>query len=341
MSNGVLLVNLGSPASPAVPDVRRYLREFLMDERVLDLPFWGRFLLVYGLILPFRPKKSAEAYHKIWTPQGSPLIVTGRKVQQALQQRTGLQVELGMRYQQPSIAGGLLNLKNQGVTNVLVIPLFPHFAMSSYETAVERAKTVAARITPGLKLQFLPPYYQQPDYLQALADSAAPYLKNSYDHLLFSFHGLPERHLVKADPTGQHCLKTAACCQTSSPAHKTCYRAQCFKTVEGFVQRTGVTKYSTAFQSRLGRAAWIKPYTDEELARLAMNGVKKLLVICPAFVADCLETLEEIGIRGRQTFRAAGGQDLQLIPCLNDHPTWLATLAKWATLAQSDGERAG
>jgi protoporphyrin/coproporphyrin ferrochelatase len=326
---GVMLVNLGSPASPSVPDVRRYLREFLMDERVIDLPFWGRFFLVHGLILPFRPRKSAEAYHKIWTKEGSPLIVCGQKVRKELQQRLGLPVELGMRYGQPSIAGALLNLQKQGVSNVLVIPMFPHYAMSSYETAVERVKKVAARLTPELELKFLAPYYSEPEYLHALADSVEPYLRQDYDHLLFSFHGLPERHLLKADPTKQHCLQSADCCQIASPAHETCYRAQCYKTVEGFVKTTGVTKYSVSFQSRLGRAAWLKPYTDEELARLGTSGVKKLLVICPAFTADCLETLEEIGLRGRDTFLKGGGKELVLIPCLNAHPSWLAALLVW------------
>lgn len=326
---GVLLVNLGSPASPSVADVRRYLREFLMDERVLDLPFWGRFLLVHGLILPFRPKKSAEAYHKIWTAEGSPLIVYGRKVQKALQHRTGLPVELGMRYQQPSIAAALLNLQKQGVTDVRVIPLFPHYAMSSYETAVERVKYVSGRLTRGLNLDVRAPYFQEPDYLQALAESAAPYLRKDYDHLLFSFHGLPERHLRKADPTGKHCLQSAECCQTHNAAHTTCYRAQCFKTVEGFVKLAGVTKYSISFQSRLGREQWLRPYTDHEFVRLAQGGVKKIAVMCPAFVADCLETLEEIGLRGRETFLQAGGKEFQLIPCLNEHPSWLAALEKW------------
>jgi ferrochelatase len=305
------------------------MREFLMDGRVLDLPFLGRFLLVYGLILPFRPNKSAEAYQKIWTKEGPPLIVSGRKVQKELQRQLGMPVELGMRYQEPSIADGLLNLEKQGVSKALVVPMFPHYAMSSYETAVERTKKIAARLVPDMELKFLPPYYQEPEYLQALADSAEPYLRRDYDHLLFSFHGLPERHLLKADPTKQHCLQSPTCCHTASPAHQTCYRAQCYKTVEGFVKLAGVTKYSISFQSRLGRDAWLKPYTDEELARLAMNGVKRLLVMCPAFVADCLETLEEIGLRGRDTFFQAGGKEFKLIPCLNEHPSWLGALLTW------------
>jgi len=325
-NKGVLLVNLGSPDSPSVRDVRRYLAEFLMDERVIDLPWLTRFLLVHGIILRFRPKKSAEAYHKIWTPEGSPLVVTCRKVQVQLQQRLGITVELAMRYQNPSIAQALGNLQKQGVTELLVVPLFPHYAMSSYETAVTKVKQVQACVVPEMNLNVLAPYFAEPEYIQALVGSARPYLQKEYDHLLFSFHGLPERHLQKADPTGRHCLQSPKCCETPSQAHRTCYRAQCFQTVSAFVRAAGVSKYSVAFQSRLGRDQWIQPYTDQVLAGLPAKGIKKLLVMSPAFVADCLETLEEIGIRGRETFLQAGGQSFELIPCLNDHPEWVAGL---------------
>lgn len=326
---GVLLVNLGSPDSPSVPDVRRYLREFLMDGRVLDAPWPIRFCVVHFAILPTRPAQSAEAYHKIWTSEGSPLIVMGRRVQAELERRVRLPVGLGMRYQNPSIQSALESLREQGVDDLLVIPLFPHYAMSSYETAVVRVRELATKLAPAMRLDVLPPYYDDPDYITALAGSVAGYFKQNYDHLLFSFHGVPERHLRKSDPTGGHCLAQENCCDVDSPAHRTCYRAQCFKTVEAFVRREGVTKYSVAFQSRLGRDPWLKPYTDEEVTRLAADGVKKLLVLCPAFVADCLETIEEIGLRARETFLAAGGQELVLVPCLNDHPLWVDALEKW------------
>ncbi len=330
MKKAVLLVNLGSPDEPTVPAVRRYLREFLMDGRVLDVNWALRFCIVHFAILPQRPKQSAEAYQKIWTPAGSPLIVASRNVQAELRRRVGMPVELAMRYQNPSIASAVVALAAQGADSVLVIPLFPHYAMSSFESAVERVKEVAGQLAPGMKLQVQPPFYDAPDYLAALAGSAAEYLQRGFDHLLFSFHGLPERHLRKSDPTGRHCLAAPDCCEVDNPAHATCYRAQCFKTVAAFVRQAEVPagKYSVAFQSRLGRDPWLKPYTDHVLLELPSRGIKRLMVICPAFVSDCLETLEEIGLRGRDSFLEAGGKELTLIPCLNQHPLWLEALER-------------
>ena len=330
MSKGVLLVNLGSPDSPSVPDVRRYLREFLMDGRVLDVNWLARFCIVNFAILPSRPKQSAEAYQKVWTPAGSPLVAISRNVQAKLQPRVKLPVELAMRYQNPSIPEAVQRLEDKGVDHLLLIPLFPHYAMSSFESAVERVREAAATVAPRMRIEVQPPFYDHPDYIAALAASAREYLDRDYDHLLFSFHGLPERQLRKSDPTGHHCLASGNCCEIASPAHATCYRAQCFKTVAAFVRQANVPKekYSVAFQSRLGRNPWLKPYTDYELPRLAAAGVRKLLVMCPAFVSDCLETLEEIGMRGRETFLAAGGNDCTLSPCLNEHPLWLEALEK-------------
>src|ERR1051325_5025318 len=247
---GVLLVNFGSPNSPSVPDVRKYFGEFLMDGRVLDAPYPIRWFVVHCSILPSRPKQSAEAYHKIWLPEGSPLIVTSKRLQAELQQRIDLPIELAMRYQNPSITDAVKRLDELDVSELLVIPLFPHYAMSSFETAVERVKEVVRRIAPHMELRIAPPYYNQHDYIEALVASATEYLERDYDHLLFSFHGIPERHLHKSDPTGSHSLKANNCCNVASPAHRTCYRAQCFKTVEAFVKRSGVRNYSVAFQSR-------------------------------------------------------------------------------------------
>jgi len=329
---GVLLVNLGSPDSTSVPDVRKYLREFLMDPRVLDTPWPIRWYVVNCAILRKRPAESAEAYHKVWTPEGSPLVVISRHVQRELQRRIGdgLTVELAMRYQNPSIESALLKLRAQGVQDLLVFPLFPHYAMSSFETAVVRVQELAARMAPEMRLKIAAPFYRDPDFIAALVASASDYLKSDYDHLLFSFHGLPERHLRKSDPTGRHCLQSPNCCETPSPAHDTCYRAQCYATVRAFVEQANIPpqKYSVSFQSRLGRDPWLKPYTDLELARLPQSGVKKLLVMCPAFVADCLETLEEIAMRGRETFLKAGGETFAQIPCVNEHPRWLEALEK-------------
>lgn len=330
MSKGVLLVNLGSPDAPSVTAVRRYLREFLMDGRVLDVNWLLRFCVVHFAILPSRPKQSAHAYQSIWTKEGSPLIVSSRRVQALLQQEVTVPVELAMRYQSPSIPNALLSLQRQGVSELLLIPLFPHYAMSSFETAVERVKEAAAGVAPQMRIRVQPPFCQDADYLAALVASARPYLEKGFDHLLFSFHGLPERHIRKSDTTCSHCLTVPNCCEQPSPAHATCYRAQCFKTVAGFVSLAGIPqgKYSVAFQSRLGRDPWLKPYTDYELPRLAGDGIRKLLVICPAFVSDCLETLEEIGIRGRDSFLGAGGKEFQQIPCLNEHPLWVEALRK-------------
>lgn len=326
---GVLLINLGSPDSTSVRDVRRYLNEFLMDERVIDVA-WPLRRLITGMILINRPKDSAHAYSQVWTREGSPLIVTSRNVRCDLQRRLGdgIPVELAMRYQNPSIEAAIRTLRDEGVTNLTVISLFPHYAMSSFETAIVRAREVAARIAPGMRLRIAEPYYKDPDYVAALVASAEEYLRQDFDHLLFSFHGLPERHLRKSDTTGCHCLAVANCCETPSPAHRTCYRAQCYATVRAFAEAAGLTgdKYSVAFQSRLGRDPWLKPYTDAEFTRLASSGVKKLLVICPAFVSDCLETLEEIAMRGRETFTEAGGEEFDLIPCMNEHPRWLEAL---------------
>jgi ferrochelatase len=325
---GVLLINLGSPDSPSVPDVRKYLREFLMDGRVLDSPWPIRWAVVNLAILPKRPVESAEAYKKVWTSEGSPLVVTSRNVQREMQRRFGGKavIELAMRYQSPSIESAISRLHEQGVTDLLVFPLFPHYAMSSFETAVVRAQEVAARVAPEMTVKVAAPYFGDPDYIAALAASAADFLGAGYDHLLFSFHGLPERHMRKAN--SGHCLATSNCCETAGPALGTCYRAQCFATVRALVRAAGIPadKYSVAFQSRLGSEPWLKPYTDVELARLAESGVKKLLVICPAFVSDCLETLEEIAMRGEEIFLEAGGREFELIPCLNEHPRWLDAL---------------
>ncbi len=308
--------------------MRRYLREFLMDRRVMDVPWLTRFFLVHFMILPFRPRASASAYRKIWLPEGSPLVLISKKVCETLQSRLDIPVELAMRYQNPRIEKAIDNLLEHGIDEILLIPLFPHYAMSSYETAVEKTRTVLHRKAPGVKLVVQPPFFDQPDFIQALAASARETLDRGFDHLLFSFHGLPERQLKKTDPSGSHCLAANDCCSGNHPSHGTCYRAQCFKTVDSFVRVAGIPpeKQSVAFQSRLGRDPWLQPYTDIELPRLAKRGIKRMLVICPAFVSDCLETVEEIGMRARETFIEAGGESLDLVPCMNEHPLWLKTL---------------
>ncbi|HYQ37430.1 MAG TPA: ferrochelatase [Pseudomonas sp.] len=327
--HALLLVNLGSPASTAVADVRRYLNQFLMDPYVIDLPWPLRRLLV-SLILVKRPAASAEAYQSIWWAEGSPLVVLSRRLQEkvAAHWPAGT-VELAMRYGEPSIDTALQRLARAGVCRVTLVPLYPQFADSTVTTVVEEARRVIERHQLPFAMDVLPPFYDQPEYLEALAESARPYLEQGFDHLLLSYHGLPERHLHKSDPSGSHCLKGADCCQRATgEVLASCYRAQCLRTSSGFARQAGLRddQWSVSFQSRLGRAKWIEPYTEASLDALARRGVKKLLVMCPAFVADCIETLEEIGDRGREQFRAAGGEELVLVPCLNDHPQWVSAL---------------
>ncbi len=327
----LLLVNLGSPASTDVADVRRYLNQFLMDPYVIDLPWPVRRLLV-SLILIRRPEQSAHAYASIWWDEGSPLVVLSRRLQQAMAQVWPHgPVELAMRYGEPSIETQLCALAGQGITRVTLAPLYPQFADSTVTTVIEKAKRVLRDRKLSVELSVLPPFYDQPEYLDALVQSARPHLAQNFDHLLLSFHGLPERHLKKLDVTGTHCCQAKDCCATA-PAEvlATCYRAQCLRSAEAFAAQMGLAadQWSVSFQSRLGRAKWIEPYTEQHLVALAGQGVKKLLVMCPAFVADCIETLEEIGDRGSEQFRAAGGEELVLVPCLNDHPSWVAALTR-------------
>ena len=298
-----------------------------MDPRVIDTSAWKRSLIVNCFILPFRPRKSAEAYARIWTDEGSPLIVTSQKVRQALDSEE-VPVNLGMNYGNPKISAALATLRDQGVERLFIAPLYPHYAMSSYETVL--AKTLREMESLGWLPSFevLQPFYRDTDYIEALVESAEPYLEKDFDALLFSFHGIPEKHLRKTDPTGCHCLRVENCCEVASPAHATCYRHQCRETVKAFVERAGLQpdQCIVSFQSRLGKDPWLQPYTDQVLEELPKNGVKKLLVICPAFVSDCLETLEEIAMEGEETFLEAGGDSFQQIPCLNEHPSWIRFL---------------
>jgi len=328
---GIILLNLGSPDSPEIPDVRRYLREFLMDERVLDAPLPVRWFVVNGLILPFRPKESAKAYRSIWTEQGSPLIIISEKQRAALAEQVNMPVEMGMRYGNPSTPDALQRLLDQGVDDLFIIPMYPHYAMSSYETAVVHLMNAVRKKAPKLKTTLLPPFYNHPDYIAALVEQAKPYLEpGSFDKIIFSFHGVPQRHMVKGDPSHAHCLKTHDCCNTCHPAHATCYRHQCAMTVEAFVKATALNKeqYLFTFQSRLGREPWLQPYTDRTIEELAKSGTKRLRVICPAFTADCLETIEEIADEGKEIFLEAGGESFEHIPCLNDHPTFIRFLSQ-------------
>ncbi len=326
----VLLLNLGSPASPSVPDVRSYLREFLWDERVLDTPAPLRWMVLNLFILPFRPKNSAEAYAKVWTPEGSPLVVTSKHVQQKVQAEVGAtaKVALAMRYGEPSVASVVNELKKLGASRVFIVPLYPQYAMSSYETVVALAEKILADQMPGVPVDSLPPFFQHPAYIAAMVEHMRPHLEKGFDKVLFSFHGIPYRHLQKSDVSHAHCLSRPDCCDGCHPAHLTCYRHQSLRATELITAQLGLKReqYEISFQSRLGRDPWLRPYTDFRLRDLPGEGIKRLLVVCPAFVSDCLETLEEIAMRGKEIFEEAGGKEFALIPCLNEHPAWIAFL---------------
>ena len=328
----VLLTNLGSPDKPEKKQVRNYLNQFLMDPYVIHLPWIIRRILVSLFVLPTRPKTSAEAYQSIWTAQGSPLLLLSEKLKVDLQAKVTFPVAMAMRYGEPSIENQLLELTQKfDLHEILFVPMYPHFAESTVTTSVEEARRVIKKHKLKLILTVFDPFFDNTNYIRALVNSAQPYLEQQYDHLLFSYHGLPELHITKLDASKKHCLKKKGCCQQPNAAHKTCYRHQVTRTTECFAEQAGLSPdiYSIAFQSRLGRAKWLGPNTEDQLRELAQNGVKKVLVICPAFVTDCLETLEEIEIRGQQVFKQAGGETLILIPCLNDDSEWVKVLAGW------------
>jgi ferrochelatase len=340
---GVLLVNLGSPDSPTPKDVKPYLDEFLMDERVIDAPKWLRAILVKGIILQTRPKKSAKAYAKIWWEEGSPLIVLSERFTNKLREHTKMPVALGMRYGTMTIKNALQELKEKGVDEVLLVPLYPHYAMSSYETVVVKVLEERQTYFPEMKVTTLPAFYKNPEYIQALSESIMDGLKDfDYDHILFSYHGIPERHIRKSDPTRFHCKIDGSCCNINSVAHNTCYRHQIYDTTEMVKAYLGLSEeqVSTSFQSRLAGDPWLKPYTDYEFARLAKLGKKRLAVITPAFVSDCLETLEEIAMEGKEQFEEAGGEHYRHVPCMNDNEAWVKVMAKWVNDWETTGKLA-
>ncbi len=325
---GVLLVNLGSPDSTKVGDVRKYLREFLMDKRVIDVPYILRFFLVNVIIAPFRAKKSAEAYRKIWWQEGSPLKVLTERLAVKVGQELEYPIEVAMRYAQPSIYTGIENLYSQGVREVIIIPLYPQYAMSTTETVVDKCKEVQKEFE-GLNMKFDTPFYQDPKYIECLVAKINKELKEPIDALLFSYHGIPERHIYKTDDTGS-CEIGSCCFQEDRPSFPKCYRHQCYKTTELCKQSLdlGTTKVYQSFQSRLGRDPWLQPYTDEMLEKLPAKGKKRIAVLAPAFVADCLETLEEIAMEGKEKFLESGGEEFYYIPCLNDEERWAKYLSE-------------
>ncbi|REE82306.1 ferrochelatase [Lutibacter oceani] len=329
---GALLVNLGSPNSTSVKDVKNYLDEFLMDKRVIDTPYLIRAFVVKGIILNTRPKKSAEAYKKIWWPEGSPLIVLSERLHKKVQKNSTIPVELAMRYGNPSIKSGIEKLAAKGVTEIFLIPLYPQFAMATTETITVLASKIVEKDFPSIKITDVPAFYNEPDYIEVLSNSIQQHLELiKPDHLLFSYHGVPERHIKKSDITKSHCKIDGSCCNTPSPAHEFCYRHQCYQTTKNVAEKLNLKEgsYSTSFQSRLGRDPWLQPYTDQTIDDFAKNGIKNLAVVTPAFVSDCLETLEEIGMEAKHSFEENGGENFSTIPCLNDNEEWANTLCNW------------
>ncbi|MDA0794399.1 MAG: ferrochelatase [Bacteroidetes bacterium] len=330
---GVLLVNLGSPDSTETEDVKSYLDEFLMDERVIDLPKWFRTFLVKGIILNTRPKKSAKAYRKIWWKEGSPLIVLSERLQEKVQNKVSVPVELAMRYGNPSIHFGLDALAKKGVTEVLLLPLYPQFAMATTETILVLAEEIRAKHFPHMEFTSLPAFYDHPDYIRVLSNTIQESLKGkNWEHLLFSYHGVPERHIRKSDITKSHCKMDGKCCFEDSSAHAYCYRHQCEKTTQNVAAYLELKEgtYSTSFQSRVSiLGSWLKPYTDKTVEAFAKNGTKELAIVTPAFISDCLETLEEIGMEAAEDFEDNGGKKLHVIPCVNDREDWVNVMSRW------------
>lgn len=333
---GYLIVNLGSPDSTKVSDVRKYLDEFLMDKYVLDFSAFLRFLVVKCFILPFRPKKSAAAYQSIWWDEGSPLIILSKRLLEKLKKKIKEPISLGMRYGNPSIRAGIDDLLSQNpkLTHIHLVPLYPHYAMATTITVIEKTKKVLNKYYPNLTFSYIESFYQHPAYIKVLTKSIQEYWeKGNLDHIIFSFHGVPERHVQKTDPSKKHCMKIDNCCYKNNDIQRHCYAHHCKKTAHLVIEKLGLKEheYSISFQSRLGPIPWLKPYTDKTIEELAHKGVKKLGVACPAFVSDCLETLEEIGEEGDEDFQANGGEKLTLIPCLNERDDWVDVLSSIIT----------
>ena len=328
---GVLLVNLGTPDNPEVPAVKRYLDQFLMDERVIDIPKFNRTLLVKGIIVPFRSPKTSKLYKEIWDENGSPLLYYSKIQAKLLQDKLGddYQVELAMRYQSPSIANALQRLKDNLVESIRVIPLFPQYASASTGSVMQLVMELVSKWPTIPPISFANSFHDNQLMIEIFAENARKHQPDTFDHVLFSFHGLPERQLLKCDHTGNYCLKVDNCCQTLNDTNKFCYSAQGHDTARLLAKELGLPreKYTVCFQSRLGKEPWVQPYTTDVLKKLAAEGKKRLLVFSPAFVADCLETIYEITVEYHEEFKALGGEHVQLVESLNDHPKFIDALA--------------
>ena len=317
---GVLLINLGSPKELSKKSVRRYLRVFLSDDNVVDLPKFLQQFILRLFILPFRPKNTLEAYEKIWTKEGSPLIISTESIANKLTEKTGWNVEYAMRYEEPSIERALHKFKKNEINKIYVISLYPHNAMATTVTTELETKNVAMNVSNDFELIFTKPFFDNEEYINAMVNSIRPYVENkSYDKIIFSYHGIPKRQAKKTDETGEHCFSTSNCCEIENDGSKDCYRSHTRKASDLTAKKLGLEddQWEIAYQSRIG-PGWLTPFTDKRLAKLPEEGKDNIAILCPSFISDCLETLEEIDIRGRETFLKAGGKNMTYIPCLND-----------------------
>ena len=319
-NEGVLLINLGSPKELSKKSVRQYLRVFLSDDNVVDLPKFFQQFILRLFILPFRPKNTLEAYEKIWTKEGSPLIISTESIANKLTKKTGWNVEYAMRYEEPSIEKALHKFKKNEINKIYVISLYPHNAMATTVTTELETRNVAMNISNDFELIFTKPFFDNEEYINAMVNSIRPYVENkSYDKIIFSYHGIPKRQAKKTDETGEHCFSTSNCCEIENDGSKDCYRSHTRIASDLTAKKLGLEddQWEIAYQSRIG-PGWLTPFTDKRLAKLPEEGKNNIAILCPSFISDCLETLEEIDIRGRETFLKAGGKNMTYIPCLND-----------------------
>ena len=317
---GVLLINLGSPKELSKKSVRQYLRVFLSDDNVVDLPKFLQQFILRLFILPFRPKNTLEAYEKIWTKKGSPLIISTESIANKLTEKTGWNVEYAMRYEEPSIEKALHKFKKNEINKIYVISLYPHNAMATTVTTELETRNVAMNVSNDFELIFTKPFFDNEEYINAMVNSIRPYVENkSYDKIIFSYHGIPKRQAKKTDETGEHCFSTSNCCEIENDGSKDCYRSHTRIASDLTAKKLGLEddQWEIAYQSRIG-PGWLTPFTDKRLAKLPEEGLDNIAILCPSFISDCLETLEEIDIRGRETFLKAGGKNMTYIPCLND-----------------------
>ena len=329
MSIGVLLVNLGTPDSNKPKDIKSYLNQFLTDRRVIDVPWLIRQFLVRGIIVPKRYKNTAKTYGEIWSSTGSPLMFYGKELEKALQEKLGEKfiVRLAMRYKTPSIESGLLHLREKNISHLVVLPLFPHFASATTGSVYQKVFQILKNWPTIPSLHCIQDYAEHPGLIQTFVKQAEKYDLDSYDHILFSYHGLPLKHLRKADNIGR-CLQSKECCQTMTECNRSCYGAQCFATTRALARCLNLSpsRYTHCYQSRLGKESWMEPYTKKVIEKNALLGKKRLLVFCPSFVCDCLETLYEVGIEYRDLFLEKGGHELAFVKSLNTHPIWVEAL---------------